>query len=488
MKYNGFLSLALAMGIASGVCLSGMPVRADESLATATPQVAAGTVVKAVEQGDSHPLNMSVEAGYLDMVGNFPTKDGVMGTVKVGYDLNDWWSLEGGVFLAPVLKEQFYYHQKADGTWEHISRLKEQTGSTDPVTGALVPGTGKSETTGFGAVGDVLFHPTPWKRVDPFLSIGLMTIEYTDKFRDQSQFNLGTRAGAGVIYNINDVWGVRADYRVGIGDFNNKGTPNGTYEAGVRYVFGANVPPSFVVSGGGKDSDADGLTDEEEQKIGTNPFDPDTDHDGLNDYDEVKVYHTDPLNPDTDYDGLKDGAEVFNYKTNPLLRDTDGGGVADGHEVIEDGTNPLDPKDDLQLFELNIQFDYDKDVVKPEYFRDLDIIGKVLTRDPGATARIEGHADKLKGSREDYNKNLSERRAKSCAKYLTSKWSVESQRMTPVGYGFSRPKAKNDPVKGNPVNRRVEVYIRKSGQEEPKTPLNKVEVNQAGAAIPVSNP
>lgn len=469
MKYSRFFNFAVVAGVVAGLWVGASPVKAEE-------------------KGDSHPLNMSVEAGYLDMVGNFPTKDGFMGSVKVAYDLNTWWTLEGGIFLAPVLKEQLYYHQKADGSWEHISRLQEQTGSTDPVTGALVPGSGKTETTGFGAIGDALFHFTPWKRVDPYLTIGAMTIEYTDKFRDQDQFNLGFRAGGGVIYNINDSWSVRADYRAGIGDFNNKGTPNASYEVGVRYVFGANVPPDYLVSGGTKDSDADGLTDAEEQKIGTNPFDPDTDHDGLSDYDEVKVYHTDPLNPDTDYDGLKDGAEVFNYKTDPLLRDTDHGGVADGHEVIEDGTNPLDPKDDLQLVELNIQFDYDKDVIKAEYFKDLDIIGKVLSRDPLATARIEGHADKQKKSMAEYNLKLSERRAKSCANYLTTKWNIAASRMVPVGYGFSRPKAKNDPVAGNPVNRRVEVYIRKSGQEEPKGPLTKVEVNQAGAAIPVNNP
>ena len=35
--------------------------------------------------------------------------------------------------------------------------------------------------------------------------------------------------------------------------------------------------------------------------------------------------------------------------------------------------------------------------------------------------------------------------------------------MSAAGYGFNRPKAANDPVNGNPVNRRVEVYIRPSG-------------------------
>lgn len=58
------------------------------------------------------------------------------------------------------------------------------------------------------------------------------------------------------------------------------------------------------------DSDADGLSDAEEEALGTNPNDPDTDHDELGDYQEVKIFHTDPLNPDTDCDGKSDGQEV----------------------------------------------------------------------------------------------------------------------------------------------------------------------------------
>ncbi|MBU1203043.1 hypothetical protein KKH39_03340 [Patescibacteria group bacterium] len=58
------------------------------------------------------------------------------------------------------------------------------------------------------------------------------------------------------------------------------------------------------------DSDADGLTDEEEKKLGTDPFDQDSDHDGLGDYQEVKVYGTDPLDRDTDCDNITDGTEV----------------------------------------------------------------------------------------------------------------------------------------------------------------------------------
>jgi hypothetical protein len=38
--------------------------------------------------------------------------------------------------------------------------------------------------------------------------------------------------------------------------------------------------------------------------------------------------------------------------------------------------------------------------------------------------------------------------------------------MKAAGYGFTRPKAPNDPVNGNQVNRRVEIYIRGLGPEQ----------------------
>ncbi len=55
------------------------------------------------------------------------------------------------------------------------------------------------------------------------------------------------------------------------------------------------------------DSDHDGLTDEEEKKIGSDPKKYDTDEDGLSDSAEVLSYYTDPKNPDSDGDGHKDG-------------------------------------------------------------------------------------------------------------------------------------------------------------------------------------
>lgn len=71
------------------------------------------------------------------------------------------------------------------------------------------------------------------------------------------------------------------------------------------------------------DFDRDGLTNAEEEQLQTDPYNADTDADGLYDREEVNAWHTDPLNPDTDGDSYLDGAEVangFNPKgSGPLL-------------------------------------------------------------------------------------------------------------------------------------------------------------------------
>ncbi|MFA5155083.1 MAG: hypothetical protein WC453_01485 [Patescibacteria group bacterium] len=78
----------------------------------------------------------------------------------------------------------------------------------------------------------------------------------------------------------------------------------------------ANVAPSDGTVNPGPvaliDSDSDGLTDAEEQAVGTNINVIDTDNDGLSDYEEVKIYHSNPLSADSDDDGYLDGAEVKN--------------------------------------------------------------------------------------------------------------------------------------------------------------------------------
>lgn len=87
-----------------------------------------------------------------------------------------------------------------------------------------------------------------------------------------------------------------------------------------------------------QNSDPDDLDDEEEMEAGTDPTAGDTDKDGLDDYQEVRIAFTNPLDEDTDDDGVRDGAEgqiCRNCDADPL-------GDADGDQVI----NALDPDSD----------------------------------------------------------------------------------------------------------------------------------------------
>jgi len=137
------------------------------------------------------------------------------------------------------------------------------------------------------------------------------------------------------------------------------------------------------------DRDNDGLSDAEEEFLGSDPADADTDDDGLLDGAERNPSDdTDGdgliniLDPDSDNDGLLDGTEAGQLcddnatntgngrcvadadagatTTSPLLPDTDGGGARDGAEdpngngQIDAGElDPNDPADDNQIVDTD---------------------------------------------------------------------------------------------------------------------------------------
>ena len=126
---------------------------------------------------------------------------------------------------------------------------------------------------------------------------------------------------------------------------------------------------------GQEDTDGDGLTNNEEIQIGTDPLNPDTDGDGLKDGEEVKTYGTNPLAPDTDNDGLTDGDEVLRYKTDPRNPDTDADLLVDGDEINRK-TDPLNPDTDRDGLNDGAEVGLGTDPLKPHTDNDLLLDGQ----------------------------------------------------------------------------------------------------------------
>jgi hypothetical protein len=105
-------------------------------------------------------------------------------------------------------------------------------------------------------------------------------------------------------------------------------------EPAPEYVAETVVPAEPVVAdtavASTEDFDADNYLDVLELEVGLDPYNPDSDGDGVADGDEVDMYLTDPFTYDSDGDGLSDGEELFGTLTDPLLWDTDGNGAPDG--------------------------------------------------------------------------------------------------------------------------------------------------------------
>ena len=89
-----------------------------------------------------------------------------------------------------------------------------------------------------------------------------------------------------------------------------------------------------------------------------------------------------------------------------------------------------------------VQYAYDKwDLLVDQRINSkdsLDYLFNTLTQNPKIVIELQAHTDCRGSSR--YNKDLSQKRAQSCVDYLISK-GIPAERMVPVGYGESTPRA-----------------------------------------------
>jgi outer membrane protein OmpA-like peptidoglycan-associated protein len=102
-----------------------------------------------------------------------------------------------------------------------------------------------------------------------------------------------------------------------------------------------------------------------------------------------------------------------------------------------------------------IYFDFASDKIKPESEPVLREIADALNHNPAWKLRVEGHTDNIGG--DEYNLDLSQRRAEAVKLALVTRYHIATARLTPQGFGATRPKEPNDTLAGRARNRRVEL-------------------------------
>lgn len=159
-----------------------------------------------------------------------------------------------------------------------------------------------------------------------------------------------------------------------------------------------------------------------------------------------------------------------------IVNDGNGSGTIDGKETAMEPLPPVPPAGKFPLLtkfrlpeavcgyiitlEDRILFDFDKSDLRPDAATTVDALAEAFVAVTPRSLDVRGHTDS-KGS-DDYNQDLSERRAKTVGAALTER-AVTSQIGT-QGLGETQPVAANE-IKGkdNPagrqLNRRVEIFV-----------------------------
>lgn len=89
---------------------------------------------------------------------------------------------------------------------------------------------------------------------------------------------------------------------------------------------------------------------------------------------------------------------------------------------------------DVEIVLDNIYYDYDKWDIREDAKPTLDSLTQILQQNPKISIELASHTD-CRGN-DEYNMNLSQKRAESVVRYLISK-GIDSQRLTAKGYGES---------------------------------------------------
>lgn len=363
----------------------------------------AGTAQAGQQEG---AFSLSPMVGYHVFDGNQNTDDGFVGGFSLGYNLNKRWAAE--------LEVRY----------------------TDSETDVSGGSNADLEVWSIGA--NAFYHFNPDGLLVPYLSAGFGVMYFdADGFDTDDDYMMSW--GAGSKYFINDDTALRLDLRHVIDfhsdrEWDRSGDDdidhNFIATAGLYWQFGGPAPPPPPPL----DSDGDGIPDIRD-KCPDTPLGVMVDAVGCPPAEKVP-----PPPPKKFVDGDDDGDGVLNSRDK--CPDTPKGVIVD-----ENGC-PV-------KFILNIQFDFDKSEVLPQFREPLEQAAAFIKKYPETKFLLTGHTDSI--GTDAYNEGLSKRRAAAVKKYLVEEFGIAAHLMTPRGDGEKQPIDTNDTSAGRQHNRRVEV-------------------------------
>jgi len=325
---------------------------------------------------------------------------------------------------------------------------------------------------------EALYHFFPEKKLVPFVAAGFggQTMNYRNTPKSDTTHFAGDY-GVGLKYFLTDNVALRTDLRHVLGFASIENNLEWTF--GLTFLFGGSKPMAekAVVREAAAapvvlDTDGDGVPNDLDKcldtpagvKVDLDGCPLDTDGDGVYDYldqcpDTPKGVKVDsngcPL--DSDLDGVPDYLDQCPDTKKGVK--VDANGCPPPPPMAEARVAPKAAAMEKQIVEkgrvtLNVQFDTDKAIVKPEYGDDIEKLADVMAGHPELKIAIEGHTDNVGALK--YNMNLSQKRADAVKNVLVKKYGIDPARLTAKGFGETKPIADNKTKAGKQQNRRVE--------------------------------
>ncbi|WP_448555520.1 OmpA family protein [Thalassotalea montiporae] len=147
--------------------------------------------------------------------------------------------------------------------------------------------------------------------------------------------------------------------------------------------------------------------------------------------------------------------------TTPTVKDADKDGVIDSldqcpgtptnHMVDIKGCTLFSEK--MRSIEVQVNFDNNSDVIKPEFYGEVEKLANFLKQYSGVNLTIEGHSSSVGAA--GYNKTLSMKRAQAVVDMLVNEYRIDGGRLNAVGYGEERLINEANTAAAHAENRRI---------------------------------